>query len=147
MGRMYWTEIKLWHSKICMQGLESFNSFLIGNSSEDKEFTGLVKLLTLIQTGFFQFLWRFSTYLWDINSLENNCRGRKFGYLYRLGKTFFLGQGFVFSRLKVLLCNISKSNSLLSKSTLRYLLCYKVFRVEVKGLQGKFKSMWVFVFH
>ena len=147
MGRMYCTEIKLWHSKICMQGLESLNSLLIGDSSEDKEFKGLVKLLPPIQTGFFQFLWRFSTYLWDINSLEINCRGQEFGYLYRLGKTFLLGQGFFFSILKVHLCNISKSNSLLSKSTLRYLLCYKVFRVEVKGLQGQFKPMWVFVFH
>ena len=56
MGTMYWTEVKLCHLKICMQGLESLNSFVIGDSNEVEEFTDLIKLLTPIQTGFFQFL-------------------------------------------------------------------------------------------
>ena len=76
MGTMYWTEVKFCHSKICMQGFESLNSFVTGDSNEVEEFTDLIKLLTPIQTGFFQFLWKFCKYLWDINSLENNSRGK-----------------------------------------------------------------------
>ena len=56
MGRIYWTEVKLCHSKIWVQGLESLTPFVIGDSNEVEEFTDLTKLLTPIQTGFFQFL-------------------------------------------------------------------------------------------
>ena len=108
------------------------------------------KLLTPIQTKFFQFLSRLSTYLSDIYSLKNDSEVRRSGYFYRVNWKLSLTNDFLFSKLKVLLWNLKKKKkkkSLLPKSTLKYQLCYQPFWVEIRFLQIQCISIWALVFY
>ena len=54
------------------------------------------KIITPIQTEFFQFLSSLCTCLWDINGLKKHSAVSKSGYLYGLNQNVSLTNAFVF---------------------------------------------------
>ena len=120
-----------------MQTLEIFFQFFSQNSREVLEIYMLAKSLTPILTEFFQFLSRLCTYLSGIHSLKHNSAVSRSGQLHEVNKTFFPTNNFNFSKLEVLL----------SKSTLKYLICCQVFWVKVRRLRNKCTSILALVFY
>ena len=87
------------------------------------------------------------SFLWDMHSLKNNSTVSRFGYSYEVNQNF-PEQVLCFTKLKVHLWNIEKSNNtLLSKFRLKYLVYCQVFCVEVRCLQDQCISIWALVFH
>ena len=100
----------------------------------------LATFLTPTQTEFFQFLLRFCTYLWGIHSLKSNSAVSRSGYFYGLKQKSSLTKAFVFFPNWSYFSEIYKKRnnaSLLSKSTLKYLVYCQALWVEVRLLQNQ----------
>ena len=95
-----------------------------------------------------QFLSRLCAYLWDLHSLKNNssasrpvtCMGRTKIFTWQILLLFLNWRYFSEIHKK------EKNNPLLPKSTLKYLVYFQVFWVEVRHLQNQCISIWALVF-
>ena len=141
MGVLDWNE--LCHTESFIPALESL-VFLVKAAVKCWNLQ-INKILNTIQTEFFQFLSSLlRTYLWDIHNLKNNTTVSRSGYLYGVNSNFSLTNAFCFSLNWRYFSEMQKKiNSLLSKSTWKYIVCCQVFWIEVWSLQDQCISIYM----
>ena len=129
LGVLDWNE--LCHTESFIPTLESL-VFLVKTAVKCRNLQ-IDKILNTIQIEFFQFFSSLvCTYLWDIHNLKNNTTVSTSGYMYGVNPNFSLTNAFCFSLNWRYFSEMQKKkiNSLLSKSTLKYIVYCQVFWIE-----------------